>query len=425
MKAKINIIIYILCIGIMISVHSLDVKAKNINLTVESFKITDTAPKTVKGVVYIPLRSVYEPLGWMVQWNSKLRCITCVKEDDNIKFNVNSKELYENDQYCLMDSPMIIIGSKSYLSRKFITQKLGLKVKWNKKDNLIIVSDEGASSATVNGVNNVVIAGDGIIVNIFEPCSIATINDMVSYSDRLLSLNEPDEAIKKYKEIIENISSEDMPDLYARVANNMGNAYSLLAESKSSNSNILNAIKCYNDAALYYKNNEDTADYEIIQNNLANANRILAENTGDDSHLKMTLAQYDEALKFYTVDRYPIDYALIQFNLGKAYLALGSAKEANNCLINAEAIYLKALESFSIDASPASYALIQYNLGNIYKSLLEITSNQENLSKILKCYSEALKVWTAESYPINYAKVHYSEGEMYFSLYKIVNNPES
>ncbi len=419
-------IVFSVCILLLLlRINISEVDAKDMKLTVKSFNITGSAPKTVGGVSYIPLRSVFESLGWEIGWEPGLKRVTCTNKERSIVFTSGSKELEIDGEYSMMDNPLLLIDNKSFVPGRFITQQLGVKIRWNRKDNLIIVSDSDASSVTVNGGSNIIIAGDGIIVNIFEPFGEDTLDDMISYSDRLLKLNSPAEALLKYKEIIENISFEDMPEMYARVMNNTGNAYSMLAEINNPKSNMLRAVDSYRKAADFYKDTGDIPDYSIILNNLANACRLMFDITGEKIYMDNVIGQYKEALKYYTCREYPLDYALIQYNMGMTYKQLESMESAGECWKEARSVYEEALNTYTLDEDPEYYAVIQYNLGNIYRELCRTYNKEETAQKSRECYMQALKVWTAESSPVNYAKVHRCLGCEYMDLYKNESTPES
>ncbi|KNY29729.1 stalk domain-containing protein [Pseudobacteroides cellulosolvens] len=409
--------IYILVV-LLINSPFIRVNAKDTRITTDSLNIKDARTETINGTIYLPLRNIFQSLGWKVYWSSKEKSVKCVCDNGEINFKLGSKEIYIDKTYSLMDSPFIIIKNKSYIPKKFITQQFGIKARWNKKGNIIITSDKDTTSVTVNGGNNIVIVGDGIIVNIFEPCNVDTINDMISYSDRLLAFNNPEEAIKKYNEILDNISKDETPDVYAHVMNNMANAYSKLSEYKQTKRNISIAIKYYHEAIAYYKDIEDTANYSILLNNLGSAYRVLCNITGNNSLLKTSIDLYRESLKFYTLTKYPMDYSLIQYNMAKAYSDMDNFDLSIDCLLEAKEIFTKVLEKYTIDKSPSCYALIQYNLGSInfmLKGIYPLKGSTDNLSNY---FNEALKVWTAESYPMNYAKVHQYLGYMNMKSYE-------
>ncbi len=413
------------------------VLAKDIRLTAKSLNIKNARPENINGTVYIPLRSIFEALGWEVTWDAPSKTATCTNNDRIINFELGSTSVKIDGRHYIMDKPFIILGNMSYVPKKFITEEFGLKVRWNKKDNIIITSDEDTTSVTVNGGSNIIIVGDSMIINIFESCDIYTVSDMISYADRLLASNNAQEALHKYNEILDNLSKEEMPDIYAHVMNNRANAYQKLAEYKQTKSNIQSAIDSYLEAMSYYIDIDDNTNYSIILNNLGSAYNNLYDITGNNSYLVEASVYYEKALKYYTLSKYPVDYALIQYNMGKVYYNLGMIELAKECFTASRNVFENSLDEYSLDKDPSCYATIQFHLGIIHSVLNEllllegtdvqqannpelppIKNFDEGNTKAISHFNEALKVWTAESYPLNYAKVHKWLGDMYTKFYK-------
>ena len=417
-KSLTNILVSVILFMCFLPVADIRTFAKDTRITVNSLNISNARPETINGIVYIPLRSFFEALEWRVLWNSNSKEVTCTNENEEMRFKTESNEIEINKSLILMDAPLININNRSYVSQKFITKEFGIKVRWNKKDNIIVTSDKDTSSVTVNGGNNIVIVGDCIIVNIFEPCSINTLNDMVSYSDRLLSSNNAREALNIYKEVLENILPQEAPDIYAHVMNNSANAYSKLAEYSNTKDNIISAIESYSQAMPFYKDNNDILNYSILLNNLGSAYRVLADITGENTFLKKAVDKYIEASDFYNQPQYPLDYALVQYNLAKAYSDLGQREISIKCCLNSKASFEKALSQYSLDENSSCYAMLQYNLGDIDFMLETLDHEKRKDTESLLHFKESQKVWTAESYPLNYAKVNQQFGCLYIKLYE-------
>jgi len=336
-----------LCVGV--NALSIEKVIKNVNLE-------NISPKKVNGVIYIPQRTVFEALDWEVSFNPTENTIICSKDSSTMEFSIGSSEFYIDGNYNIMNAPLIILENRAYIPQKFIVDQFGVKIKWNKEDNLIIMSDKNFSSVTVSGGGNLVITGDSIIVNIFEPCTVETLNDLTDYADNLININ-PYEALVKYKEIIDNLNREEVPDLYARVMNNMGNAYSMLAKFSNTKTNILNAIESYKNAIEFYLESDDVSNYNILLINLGNAYSILAEVTQDNKYLSLSIDNYKKAMEYYTRETFPLDYALALYNLGKAYKLQGMKDLSYNCFKISEEVYREALSHYSLKAIPKSMHL--------------------------------------------------------------------
>lgn len=427
-KKTLRAIIAVLVLAVFMKTAFVYVFAENRKVILNnSDKVLNAPQKVIKGTVYVPLRPVMEALGWDLEWDSVNRAISCTKDDSLFTLRIDSNEVSINGEQITLDKPAVISDGITYIPSKFIAKKFGTQIRWNKKDNLIILSDYDEDNISLEGEGNIVIAGGGIIVNIFEPYSTDTLHDMLSYADRLLAKNNAEGAIGKYKEILSNISVEDTPEIYIHVLNNIGNAYSLLAETRDAKKNILCSIALYK-KVLQYSKAENTAAADscaLVLNNLGNAYRVLSEVSGDKKDMDKAVKTYKEALRCHIANNSILDSALVYYNLGLTYRQMNLPDMANVSLANAEDSYKKALEVFTIKSNPSIYALIQYNLGNIYKVFSEMKDADISLKDAKAAYEEALKVWNVESYPINYARVHKCMGEVYSRMYQEGSNKEN
>lgn len=390
-------------------------------IVVDSGKLVKLKPKLFNGETYVPLRTVLQSLGWKLSWNGTERTVTCVKAENKIFLKIGNVNGSINNRPVVLDRPPLLFNGLTYVQNRFIAQQFGVNVVWNRKDNLIIVSKDCKSDISINGGQNIVIAGNGMIINIVEPYSSDILSDMLDYADRLLSGNNPADALMKYKEILNHLSKEENPEIYAHLMNNMGNAYSVLADVKDTKTNTLLAVEAYGKALEVYQKSNTTFNYYITLNNLANAHRVLGKISSDNTLLNTAITLYKEALSAYSPDLYILDHAMIQYNMGMVYHELGDSLSSKASLTGAKATYHQALAIYTPDKEPALCAFIQYNLGNIYKLSSETRNRKIFLEKAETTYKQALKVWTVESHPLNYAKIQYSLGDIYVNLYVIGN----
>jgi len=319
----------------------------------------------------------------------------------------------------LMTAPLLIYKNSSYLPTKFIIDQFGLKIRWTGKDNIIITNSLDAVNASINGNSNIIIAGSGLILNIFEPCSSETINDMASYADNLLSHNNLKDAMSKYSEILENISSEDMPDMYARVTNNLANTLCKLAEWDNCIDYMDRAIPMYFSALEFYESIKDGDNIHIIKNNLGMLHLKLYELTGNETSKSNALSLFKESLDYYSAQE-SLENSIVQYNIG-TLLNEDSPNESRDCFEKSKKIFINKLDSLNSTEESHLYAMICYNLGKIYGN----EGSAESLKKSLNYFDEALKIWTLEKQPLQYANLHMSMGQIYKYLYQLDHSKNS
>jgi tetratricopeptide (TPR) repeat protein len=159
------------------------------------------------------------------------------------------------------------------------------------------------------------------------------------------------------------------------------------------------AIEAYKKALEVYTRDRFPMDYGATQNNLGAAYSILAEVEAKAENSKRAIEAYEEALKVRTRDRFPMQYGMTQNNLGAAYSRLAEVEaKAENSKRAIEA-YEEALKVYTRDRFTMDYAMTQNNLGNAYRTLAEVEAKAENSKRAIEAYEEALKIYSEREYP--------------------------
>ena len=113
------------------------------------------------------------------------------------------------------------------------------------------------------------------------------------------------------------------PDL-ARISFAAGDSFYEIAQVQDAGreQNLNQAIAAYLRALEVYILAAYPVDYALTQNNLGNAYSALAEVLDKKANLGKAIAAYQEALRVRTHAAYSVQYAATQPNLGAAYLRL-------------------------------------------------------------------------------------------------------
>lgn len=382
----------------------------------------EAKPIIINKEPFIPIKPVLEALGWKIAWDSKNKTVQAQKAESTLVIKIGSNIAILNKTTVLQNSPPVIIRGISYVSSRFVAQEFGTKVRWDRKENLIILSNRNTGNINVSGQGNIIIAGDGLIVNIFEPYGIETVYDQIDDADVLLCAKKPEEAIEKYKSILENISEKETPIIYSHVTNNMGNAYSILAGFRDEQKNSQNAISSYTNALRNYSSDKRSKNYFITISNLANAYFNSWEATGKNADLTAAWKIYSEIQKSDYLNDTCVESALTDYNTGMVNYSLGKNQMAVKSFIKAQNKYNILLKKVNKEENGEMWALLQYNLGNVCKSLSLITDKEKNADSAESAYEEALTVMTVESYPLEYAQLHKYMGDIYKVLSGLDNN---
>ncbi|MBI1278682.1 MAG: TIR domain-containing protein [Anaerolineaceae bacterium] len=189
-------------------------------------------------------------------------------------------------------------------------------------------------------------------------------------------------AVQAYEAVLQHYTPEAAPLDYATIQNNLGTAYSELAEVSEREANLKRAVQAYEAALQHYTPEAAPLDYAMTQSNLGTAYRDLAQLSESEANLKRALAAYQAALVYGTPEAAPLDYATTQNNLGIAYRNLSEFEDQEANLKRALAAYQAALVYRTPEAAPLAYAMTRRNLGNAYEDL-------EDLKQAIACWREA------------------------------------
>src|SRR5574341_1433767 len=118
----------------------------------------------------------------------------------------------------------------------------------------------------------------------------------IQKADSLYEAGLFEEAIGEYENILNTISSKIFPDEYAAIQNNLGNAYSSLAEMRDKEPNIRRTINAYQEALKIFTVERYPSEHATVQNNLGTAYTKLAEVRDTESNIEKAIDAHQKAL---------------------------------------------------------------------------------------------------------------------------------
>ncbi|MBO5742724.1 MAG: peptidylprolyl isomerase [Clostridia bacterium] len=121
------------------------------NEKIESFEI-ETAPYTKNGRTMVPVRIISERFGALVGWNGEKQEVSIKKDGKEIILNLGSDIAYVNGEAIKLDAAPEEIGGRTMVPIRFISENLGMKVKYIAPTEHVYITDEDAVM-TVNGVD--------------------------------------------------------------------------------------------------------------------------------------------------------------------------------------------------------------------------------------------------------------------------------
>ncbi|MBQ9605387.1 MAG: copper amine oxidase N-terminal domain-containing protein [Firmicutes bacterium] len=116
----------------------------SINGNIVSFP--NQQPVIVEGRTLIPLRGVFDNMGYAIDWNGETKTVTLTKGSDNIVVNIGESCYYLNGEQHAIDVPAQIINSSTMLPLRAIGEASGCEVLWDGETKIATIVDTSAVS---------------------------------------------------------------------------------------------------------------------------------------------------------------------------------------------------------------------------------------------------------------------------------------
>jgi CHAT domain-containing protein len=223
-------------------------------------------------------------------------------------------------------------------------------------------------------------------------------------------------AITGYEVIATIFTREALPQKWATLQNQLGNAY--LKRIRGGRAENLETAITYFKAALDVYKHEDKnfrEQWATIQNNLGEAyrNRIRGEKP---KNLETAITYFKAALEVHTPKDFPQEWVRLQNNLGLAYSECIWWKNSDylEAAINC---YLDVLKVCAAQVFLQEWANAQRNLGDAYRMSLRTQRENEKTERwraAIDCYLAALHVYKREDSSEQWAVIQNNLGNAYF-----------
>ncbi|MGE7908578.1 stalk domain-containing protein [Lysinibacillus xylanilyticus] len=117
--------------------------AKAITIYVDGVQLkTDQPPVMVQGRVMLPLRAIFEALDASVDWDRKKQTVTATKGDTTVVLKIKSRVAIINNQTVTLDVPAQILGGRTMVPVRFVSEALGQDVDWNTRSQVVTINSD-------------------------------------------------------------------------------------------------------------------------------------------------------------------------------------------------------------------------------------------------------------------------------------------
>ncbi len=119
----------------------------NISVEVNGKRVafSNQNPQVISGTTYVPLRGVFEELGYEVKWEATSKTIKMTSDDTSITLKQDSTYTLNNEQKKLQNKILVISGS-TMLPLREVSTLVGAKVDWNANTKTVIITNDETSN---------------------------------------------------------------------------------------------------------------------------------------------------------------------------------------------------------------------------------------------------------------------------------------
>lgn len=106
----------------------------------------DVPPQIDNGRVLVPLRGVFERLGATVDWNDQTQTVYAQRGATYISLMIGSPEAIVGGQPVPIDAPAMVVGDRTMVPLRFVSQTLGSMVNWDASSSTVAIMSGSAAA---------------------------------------------------------------------------------------------------------------------------------------------------------------------------------------------------------------------------------------------------------------------------------------
>jgi copper amine oxidase-like protein len=107
----------------------------------------DQAPVMANGRVLVPLRGVFERLGATVAWDPTSQTVLAQSGTTSVSLRIGLPQAFVNGQAQFLDVPAMLVGGRTLVPLRFVSQALGAGVTWDAATSAVQITSRGALAA--------------------------------------------------------------------------------------------------------------------------------------------------------------------------------------------------------------------------------------------------------------------------------------
>ena len=121
----------------------------------------DVEPQIINGRTMVPVRAIFEKLGAAVTWDDTTKTAIAKRGEITVEISVNATEMSVNGSKTALDSPAVIINSRTLVPLRAISAAFGCEVGWQGTERRVsLIADTEKFTMLFNSEGSVSFASD-------------------------------------------------------------------------------------------------------------------------------------------------------------------------------------------------------------------------------------------------------------------------
>lgn len=105
---------------------------------------TDVEPFLKDNRTFVPVRFISEKLGFKVDWNEKAQLVTITNNNKKIELTIGNKEAKVDGKAAMIDVAPLLKDNRTFVPLRFISENFGVKTSWDAKTYRVILETKSA-----------------------------------------------------------------------------------------------------------------------------------------------------------------------------------------------------------------------------------------------------------------------------------------
>lgn len=164
--------------------------------------VTQEAPTIVEGRTLLPVKYIFDVLGYETRWVPETRTVIGTKEDQVIELVIDAPLAYVNGQVVELDVPARIINQRTYVPVRFVAESTGALVTWDQATRTVFI-DSGiykysleALRTSIEGLSVKPYENAGTIRSYYHAIIDKALSERISYTAYQKEVTSQLEALK-------------------------------------------------------------------------------------------------------------------------------------------------------------------------------------------------------------------------------------